>query len=136
MQNLPNACSICSPNYREQALAIPNFLRPYRERFDVQQEDIIFGDKGTHIYAEIGPASALFKNRFRFEPQYLELSLTTSSDRLMLELEARTDALRGKATKIPEVRRLLPSPPTIKIFNLNLPSIEQTVIDTDRKSVV
>jgi hypothetical protein len=71
-QKIPNECSVCSSNYREQMI---DFLDPFRIRYPTfrRELDVLFGTKGdTEIYASIGSASPFFNNYFRFNDFFFE----------------------------------------------------------------
>ena len=126
--NRPNECSICSTKYREQVITSPPGIRIASTR--LLRSLTTFGEKGNGLYAEISAASSLFQNRLRFESQYLESIVRTASDKYLWQFETEGDEIDDKDQRIVDIRRLFPSPVTIKLFDVNSTSLDQSIIDT------
>lgn len=113
----PVNCSICSNNYREHVLILPSYLRRVMF-FPSRSKSYFFGNpEGEEVYSEIGYATPLFKNFFRFDNDYLALCLS----------RMRIPYLEHNNKDKPEIRDYLYKPITIKIYNLNESNIEATI---------
>jgi len=110
----PVECSISALNYREQ---IVDFLGHGPRRFFPFSRGIIFKENGDNIYVEIGRASDLFINYFRFDEAYLSIS----SERL------RRVFPRQKAQNGIEMYELLYRPMTIRVQNIGAPTVETAI---------
>lgn len=109
----PVECSICSTIYREHMVDVLD----YGEGSLLLLKDIVFtfGEPYEgNIYAEIGPASNLFVNFFRFDKALKEFSI-----RRLYGLLSR----RG-TNKFIDMRDSLFKPQTIKIHNMQAPNID------------
>lgn len=68
----PGECGICSPDYRE------HMVTRYDPRRFIRRRDRVFAfgePGGEDLYAEVGPATMLFVNFFRFDEAYCQLSI-------------------------------------------------------------
>ena len=110
----PVECSICSLNYREQVVDFYEYGT--RRFFPFGDRPFVFKEKGKSLYVEVGLASNLFTNFFRFDEVFLSLSL----ERL------RRPLYRGRDRTI-EVNDLLYRPITIRVQNIGASSIENAI---------
>jgi len=119
----PTECSIVSTNYRE------HMVTPYDRRrfFGSRDRVFVFGEPGSEsLYAEVGPATKLFVNFFRFDEAYCQLSV----DRMRRSYPGRSES------ETSEMYNTLYKPLTIRVFNLQSSSAKtalkrsSSIIDT------
>lgn len=111
----PSESSICSNNYREQIVAPYDARRLY---VPPERYYLLFGEKNTeNVYVEIGPATTLFLNYFRFDEHYLPNSLERITHR-------PTWRRNEEPTELCDV---LYRPMTIKVNNINAQNIEEAI---------
>ncbi len=106
---IPAECGICSQDYREQ---IVDFSEYDRRRLFVRRDvEFTFGEPDdTTPYVEIGPASMLFIDFFRFDEAYLQLSME----------RIRGPYARRRNEEGPlEMRDVLHRPLTVRVYNLH-----------------
>lgn len=107
LQAIPVECSVCGPIYREHVLEIPDLAR--RRFFAPRDRDIIFGEvNDSNVYVAVGQASPVFMNYFRFDENYMFLSLE----------RIRRTYLRSTANGKLDIREYLYRPPTIRVYNI------------------
>ncbi len=110
LQPQPVECSICNEHYREQAVSFPG--RPPMRYFVRRERTFTFGDPTTGAtYAQIGPASSLFVDFFRFHDAYLDLCL----DR---ERRRRRYRQEDSDTRAMDMHEVLIQFLTIKVHNI------------------
>jgi len=114
---IPAECSICSTNYREQAVTFSEYDR--RRLFMMRDREFTFGEPNdTTPYVEIGPASMLFTDFFRFDEACLQLSMH----------RIRGPYARRRNEKEPvEMRSVLHRPLTIRVYNLQASTPEDAL---------
>jgi len=112
---IPNECSMCGLNYREQAIERSDKYRPMSMMLrngDIEFKSNIEGE----MYCTIGYASNDFINFFRFKEGYLN----TCIDRI------RFRTLGGRQEEM-ELFNMLHIPFTIKAYNINAPNTEEAI---------
>ena len=105
----PVECSICAPNYREQ---IVDFFEYGSRRFFPFTRQLVFKDDGKDLYVEIGRASDLFVNYFRFDDTFSQISL----ERFRRVFHRDKDQL--------EMYDFLFRPLTIRVQNIGAPNVD------------
>jgi len=115
-ENQPTECSMCSVNYREHMI---NFSEYGRRRFHPGRDrNYIFGELSDTVqYAEIGSASNLFVNYFRFDSAFAQLTI----ERL------RRPYVRGRVDEGLDMQTVLFRPLTIRIHNINAPNVDTAI---------
>lgn len=112
---IPNQCSICSTNYREQVVRRIDTGRS-RIALSATWGDYIFGDSSSDLpYVKLGVASTTFVNYFRFKEPYLRIC------------KERNVGIHRIATQENDRNRLLDRlyrPRTIQVYNLSEQSVE------------
>jgi len=113
----PCECAICSPSYREQMIE-PIDAGPLGGLHLSRTKGVTFGQEGGQLYAEIGTATDLFKNRLRFEEAYLVPSITMLRRRLHFRegVEEKSD-----------LRDHMLFPHTIRVSNIGASSVEEAL---------
>jgi hypothetical protein len=111
LEPLPVECSICGPDYREHMLDFPDAGR--RRHLAMARDGVfVFGEPAADaLYAEVGQASALFVNHFRFDEAFRQ----ASRDRIHRFYLPNAS---------PEMRDMLFRPLTVRVYNLQAPNVE------------
>ena len=110
----PVECSMCSSTYREHIVDFSAEL-DRRRSFFLRERLFTFGEKDENaLYAEVGQASMLFINFFRFDEAYLQ----TCTERIQ-----RSGIKRGTNVSL-DMRDLLYKPITARVHNIQATSIE------------
>jgi hypothetical protein len=117
LQVLPVECSICSPIYREHLVDVSEYDR--RHLYQLRDRVFTFGEPNSErLHAEIGFASSLFVNFFRFNDACFRLS-EDRVQRLYLNRERNEDAV--------EMRDALYRPLTIRVYNIRAADVESAL---------
>lgn len=113
-QNQPAECSICSTDYREHSVDFSEYDR--KRFFPFRDKTFTFGMQNNdgNVFAEVGAASNLYVNFFRFDETTSQMTLE----------RMRRGIIRPNRNNFTEMYEVIYRPLTVRVSNIGAASID------------